>query len=92
MQNVGAAVVEQHHVHLFGSIHFVCRALRLPIDTFDEVKGESDSLGGLVLELAGRFPQVNDTVAAGDFHFTVLENEKNRIRSVRIAITPQHEV
>ena len=73
-------------------LYDLCRALRLPIDTFDEVKGESDSLGGLVLELAGRFPQVNDTVAAGDFHFTVLENEKNRIRSVRIAITPQHEV
>ncbi|MGV3530098.1 MAG: gliding motility-associated protein GldE [Flavisolibacter sp.] len=72
-------------------LYDLCRALRLPIDTFDEVKGESDSLGGLVLEIAGRFPQVNDTVAAGDFQFTVLENEKNRIRSVRIAITPQHE-
>ena len=30
--------------------------MRLPIDTFDAVKGESDSLGGLVLEIAGEFP------------------------------------
>ena len=35
----------------------LCRAMRLPIDTFDAVKGESDSLGGLVLEIAGEFPQ-----------------------------------
>lgn len=73
-------------------LYDLCRAMRLPIDTFDEVKGESDSLGGLVLELAGKFPQVNETIACGDFQFTVLENEKNRIRTVRISINPQHEV
>ena len=60
--------------------------MRLPIDTFDAVKGESDSLGGLVLELAGEFPAVNDTVDTGDFYFTVLEIEKNRIKTVKIVI------
>ncbi|MDQ3277646.1 MAG: gliding motility-associated protein GldE [Bacteroidota bacterium] len=64
----------------------LCRAMRLPIDTFDKVKGESESLGGLILELAGEFPQVNETVTSGDFEFTVLETEKNRIKSVRIFI------
>jgi putative hemolysin len=67
-------------------LYDVCRAMRLPIDTFDEVKGESDSLGGLVLELAGEFPSVNETVNTGDFDFTVLEIEKNRIKTVRISI------
>lgn len=64
----------------------LCRAMRLPIDTFDAVKGESESLGGLILELAGEFPQVNEKVSSGDFEFTVLETEKNRIKSVRIYI------
>jgi gliding motility-associated protein GldE len=64
----------------------LCRAMRLPIDTFDAVKGESESLGGLILELAGEFPQVNETVTSGDFEFTVLETEKNRIKSVKIYI------
>ena len=67
-------------------LYDVCRAMRLPIDTFDEVKGESDSLGGLVLELAGEFPSVNETVNTGDFDFTVLEIEKNRIKTVKISI------
>jgi gliding motility-associated protein GldE len=67
-------------------LYDLCRAMRLPIDTFDAVKGESDSLGGLVLELAGEFPSVNETVNTGDFDFTVLEIEKNRIRSVKIFI------
>ena len=64
----------------------LCRAMRLPIDTFEAVKGESESLGGLILELAGEFPQVNEKVSSGDFDFTVLETEKNRIKSVKIYI------
>jgi len=70
-------------------LYDLCRAMRLPIDTFDAVKGESDSLGGLVLELAGEFPSVNETVNTGDFDFTVLEIEKNRIKSVKIFINYQ---
>ena len=64
----------------------LCRAMRLPIDTFDDVKGESESLGGLVLELAGEFPQVEEKVVSGDFEFTVLEAEKNRLKTVEIFI------
>jgi len=64
----------------------LCRAMRLPIDTFDAVKGESESLAGLVLEIAGEFPQVNQKVTTGDFEFTVLETERNRIKSVKIFI------
>lgn len=73
-------------------LYDLCRAMRLPIDTFDAVKGESDSLGGLVLELAGEFPAVNDTVNTGDFDFTVLEIERNRIKSVKIFINYNQNV
>lgn len=68
----------------------LCRSMRLPIDTFDPVKGESESLGGLILELAGEFPQVNETVSSGDFDFLVLETEKNRIKTVKIFINHEN--
>lgn len=67
-------------------LHDVCRLMKVPLDTFDEVKGESDSLGGLVLELSGRFPSVNDTIRAGDFVFTVMQTDRNRISQVNIKI------
>ncbi len=67
-------------------IHDMCRALKIPLDTFDKVRGESDSMGGLVLELAGGFPQVNETIATGNFVFTVLEINKNRLNSVKVEI------
>jgi gliding motility-associated protein GldE len=67
-------------------LHDMCRAMNLSVDTFDQVRGESDSLGGLVLEIAGEFPQVNSVIEAGDFRFTVLESNKNRINSVKVTI------
>jgi len=67
-------------------LYDLCRAIGLQIDTFDTVKGESDSLAGLVLEIAGEFPAINETVNSGDFDFTVLETERNRIKTVKIFI------
>ncbi|HVF98150.1 MAG TPA: gliding motility-associated protein GldE [Flavisolibacter sp.] len=64
----------------------LCRTMRLPIDTFDAVKGESESLAGLVLELAGELPQAGKKVTTGDFELTVLETERARIKTVKIFI------
>lgn len=71
------------------SILDVCKAMDLPLDTFEAVRGESDSLAGLVLELAGEFPELNGVVSSGDFDFTVLEISKNRIQKVKVTIKPR---
>ena len=73
-------------------IHDMCRAMKLSQDTFDLVRGDSESLGGLVLELAGEFPKVDAVVSCGDFDFTVLEVDKNRILLVKVTIKNQLEL
>jgi gliding motility-associated protein GldE len=72
-------------------VHDMCRAMKLPQDTFDLVKGDSESIGGLVLELAGEFPRVNDVINCGDFDFTVLEVDKNRILLIKVTVKNQLE-
>lgn len=77
------------HTYIFEGktmIHDTCKMMKLPMDTFDAVKGESESLGGLVLELAGEFPKVNAEIAIGDFTFTVLEVDKNRVKLVKVTM------
>ena len=64
----------------------MCKLMRLPMDTFDKVRGESESVGGLVLELAGEFPKVNDVVNSGDFEFTVMESDRNRLKLVKVTV------
>ena len=63
-----------------------CKAMNLPVDTFDQVKGDSDSLAGLILELAGEIPKVNDIINCGDFQFTILEADSSRIKKVKVSI------
>lgn len=67
----------------------VCKVMELQADIFDQVKGESDSLAGLVLELAGEIPQPAQVLRSGDFEFTVLEVAKNRIDKIKVTIKQQ---
>ena len=67
-------------------INDVCKAMNLPVDTFDTIRDDSDSLAGLVLEIAGEFPQVNEEVVNGDFTFIPLEISRNRIDKVKVII------
>jgi len=69
-------------------INDACKAMKLPADTFDALRGDSDSLAGLVLEIAGEFPQVNEEVASGDYIFVPLEIHKNRLDKIKITIKP----
>ena len=67
-------------------VNDVCKAMGLPFDTFNSFKGESDSLAGLVLEVAGEIPKAEDSVRAGDFEFTVVEVDRNRIKKVKVSM------
>ena len=70
-------------------INDVCKVMNLPPDTFDQVRGESDSLAGLILEVAGEIPKAGDIVVVGDFEFKIEDVEKNRIRKVQVSIKHQ---
>lgn len=73
-------------------INDVCRLLGIPSDTFDKVRGESDSLAGLVLEIYGKFAAVNESVRYDQYEFTVVAVEKMRIQRVKVTIhQPQEE-
>lgn len=73
------------------TLNDACKAMKLPSNTFDGVRGDSESMAGLVLELSGEFPSPNTIVATGDFEFTVLEAYKNRIMEVKVTIKPHLE-
>jgi gliding motility-associated protein GldE len=64
----------------------VCKLMHLSPSTFDEVKGESDSLAGLILEVAGEIPEQGSVISVGDFNFTIEQVQKNRIEKVKVTI------
>lgn len=68
------------------AINDVCKVLDIPSDNFDEVRGESDSLAGLFLELKGEMPQKDDLVETEGFSFRVAEMNATRIVKVQVTI------
>lgn len=77
------------HNYLFEgktAINDVCKVLEIPSDNFDEVRGESDSLAGLLLELKGEMPQKDDLVETDGFSFRVVEMNATRIVKVQVTI------
>ncbi|NJO02671.1 MAG: gliding motility-associated protein GldE [Bacteroidia bacterium] len=53
---------------------------------FDEIKGESKSLGGLMLEKFSRFPELNEEVTYDKFLFTVVSVSTKKIKVVKVQI------
>jgi gliding motility-associated protein GldE len=81
------------HTYIFEGktmINDVCKMLHLPSNTFDGIRGDSDSLAGLVLEIAGAFPQINEEIKSLGYTFVTLAINKNRIEKVKL-ILPQIE-
>jgi putative hemolysin len=62
----------------------VCRVLDVDAGTFEAVQGDSESLGGLLLELFSRLPETGDEITFEDFTFHVLDADDKRIREVRV--------
>lgn len=60
------------------------RILELDEGAFSDVKGEAETLAGLMLELKRDFPRKGDTFTAHDLRFTVQEMEGHRIDKIRV--------
>ena len=60
------------------------RILELDEGTFSDVKGEAETLAGLMLELKRDFPRKGDTFTSHDLRFTVQEMEGHRIDKIRV--------
>lgn len=85
--------LDEHNYIFEGKIMIndVCKIMNIDASTFDEQRGESDSLAGLVLEIAGEIPEVNQVVPTDEFDFTVLEVAKNRIIKVKLTIKERND-
>ncbi len=53
---------------------------------FNEVRGEAETLAGLILELRGEIPQKNEKIAYKNFIFTVMAVDNRRIKRLKFEL------
>lgn len=71
------------------SLHDFCKALDIEPNAFDEIKGESESLGGVILEINKGFPKAGDQIQYNQFTFTIEAVDKKRIKRVKVQVHEQ---
>ncbi|MGL5981217.1 MAG: gliding motility-associated protein GldE [Phocaeicola sp.] len=62
------------------------RVVHADFADFDKVEGDADTLAGLLLELKGEFPSLNESIVYGNYTFEVTEMTNRRILKVKVTI------
>jgi gliding motility-associated protein GldE len=69
----------------------IVRTVGLPDNVFEEIKGDADTLAGLILEIHGKIPEKDEVISEGDFIFTIESVAQNRIKRVKFETTLELE-
>jgi putative hemolysin len=74
------------------SLNDFYKILEIDDELFDEVRGDADSLAGLILELMEKMPEKDEQVSYRQFTFTVKSVDKRRIKRVLVTLSqPESE-
>ena len=68
------------------SLNDLCKIVDAKTSVFDSVKGESESLGGLLLEINSTLPHAGKNIIFGDFVFTIVVVDTRRIKKIKVYI------
>jgi putative hemolysin len=63
-----------------------CKIIDIEEDVFEDVRGESETLAGLILEITGEIPEKDQIINQGNFIFRILSADRKRIKEVRVEI------
>lgn len=63
------------------------KVLNLNDKTFDEVKGEADTVAGLILEIKGELPMLEELIIYKNFQFKIKSVDNRRIKEIEVKIT-----
>ncbi len=69
-------------------INDFCKITQTENDFFDTVKGDAETVAGLLLEINGRIPARNETIIFKQFSFTIESVDNRRIKRIKVEIQP----
>jgi CBS domain containing-hemolysin-like protein len=78
-----------HNIFLFEGktlLNDFYKIINIPDDFFSEIKGDADTIAGIILELKGEIPRKNETIDYKNLTFRVESSDKRRIKKVKVII------
>ena len=68
------------------SIIDFCKIMGLSDETFDDMRGDSETLAGLILEVVGEIPAEKENVSIDNFDFLIVKADNRRIEQVQVTL------
>lgn len=68
------------------SLNDFYRAVNINEDIFDNVKGEADTLAGVILEIKGNIPKKNEVISIGNINFRIKSADSRRIKQLIVTL------
>jgi putative hemolysin len=62
------------------------RIINIDGDNIEELKGESDTLAGLIIEMKGRIPKKGEKLMVENLQFTVEAADKRRVKRIKLTL------
>lgn len=72
-------------------INDFCKVVQCDDEVFDQVRGEAETLAGLVLEITGQLPAKGHRLSYAGFDFVVDAADNRRIERIKVTINRSHE-
>jgi CBS domain containing-hemolysin-like protein len=68
------------------SLHDLVKSLELEDDYFEKVKGGSETVAGLILELKGEIPEIGEKIQLDYIRFVIKNRDDRRIKEIEIRL------
>ena len=87
IQKYGAPVYVRHEI-----VHnkFVVDDLKskgaIFVEELEEIKGESETIAGLILEIKGGFPKKGEVIKLNNYEFTIDHVDRRRIHRIKLEV------
>ena len=62
------------------------KIMKIEDDLFEDVRGDADTLAGLILEIQGEIPKVGSIIEFQNYIFKILAADKRRIKQIHITL------
>lgn len=66
----------------------LCKILNFTNDYFEKVRGDADTIGGLLMEIEGKIPNKGTKIILDTLSFTIIAADNRRIKRVQLKLDP----
>jgi CBS domain containing-hemolysin-like protein len=69
-------------------INDLCKYMDVPVNDFDEIRNDAETLGGMLLEINSLLPKLGQEIRFKNYTFTIESVDSRKIKRVKVSFDP----